>query len=222
MAQDTPTKVIRIVVVDDHPLVREGLSALIHKQPHMTLCGEAEDAPAALRLIGEVRPDVALVDITLKDGNGLDLIKNIRTRYPDVRVLVSSMHDEDLFAERALHAGALGYVHKQQGIGKLIEAIERVLEGGIYLSEGSSQRLLARYAKAGDRSTASPLSALSDREVQVFEFLGQGLGTREIAQKLHLSPKTVERYRENIKHKLGLPNAHELIRHATRYVLEMG
>lgn len=186
----------------------------------MVVCGEAEDEPSALRMIRETEPHVVVTDLSLKSGSGIDLIKQIRARFRSVRILVSSMHDEDLYAERALQVGAMGYINKQESCQRIVEGIRSVIDGRIYLSERMANRLLSRVAGRHPENEVSPVDALTNRELQVFEMLGQGNSVREIARRLHLSPKTVERYRENLKHKLGLSSASELLRHATQWVLE--
>jgi DNA-binding NarL/FixJ family response regulator len=176
--------------------------------------------PQAIRVIHEVRPDLVIVDMTLKNGSGLELIKEVKAMYPDVRMLVASMHDETLFAERALRAGAMGYVNKQEATRQLTKAIHQVMKDKIFLSEAMTDRMLCRSVGSDNYSDKSPIETLSDRELEVFELIGQGETTRNIAEKLHLSPKTVETYRENIKDKLNLENATELTRHAVQWVLE--
>ena len=213
---------IRIMIVDDHPLIREGLRSLITKQPDMEIIGESDDEDTALRLVRQERPDVMIIDISLKQGTGIELIKQVHAMDKRIKMIVSSMHDERLFAERALKAGALGYLNKQESSRRVLEAIRCVMEGEVYLSDQMSQHLLASLAGRGLKRDQSPIETLSDRELQVFELVGQGLAVREIAERLHLSPKTVERYRENIKHKLNLESASKLVREATQWVLENG
>lgn len=214
------TGTIRILVVDDHQLVRRGLSVLISAQPDMEVIAEADGPPAAMKLFHEHRPDLVIVDLSLHEGSGLELIKDINAQQTCAKVLVCSMHDELLYAERALRAGAHGYVSKEAGVEELLAAIRRVLDGRVYLSERMTDRMLSRTVGALDDVRQSPVETLSDRELEVFEEIGKGVGTREIAQKLVLSPKTVETYRENIKAKLNLKNATELTRHAVQWVLE--
>ncbi len=211
----------RILIVDDHPIVRRGFRELVAHEPDLLVCGEAEDAPQALQQIEATRPDVVVIDLTLKSGHGLELIQEIKARDGRIKMLVSSMHDESLFAERALRAGASGYVSKQESADKIIDAVRRVLRGEIYLSPRMANRLLHRVA-SGEPLGKNPIESLSDRELEVFEMIGQGLTTKQVAGKLELSPKTVETHREKIKTKLRLRNSIELSRHATQWVLENG
>lgn len=211
---------IRVLIVDDHALVREGLQALIAQQPDMLICGQAEDEPTALRLVRETLPHVMVTDISLKSGSGIDLIKQVRARHRETRILVTSMHDENLYAERAIQAGAMGYINKQESTERVVDGIRTVLNGQIYLSDRMANRLLSRVVGRPAEVKSSPVESLTNRELQVFEMLGHGNSVREIARRLHLSPKTVERYRENLKQKLGLNSASELLRHATQWVLE--
>ena len=209
----------RIFLVDDHPLVREWLINLINRQPDLAICGEAEDAPRALSAVADLRPDVAIVDLSLTTGSGLELVKDIRALAPEVAVIVLSMHDEALYAERALRAGARGYVMKRESTKKILAAIRRVLEGGVHVSDDfaavMAEKLVGGRAKpAGDQPIAT---LLSDRELEVFRMLGQGRGTPQIAESLGLSLKTVQAYCARIKEKLGLGNATELLREALRF-----
>ena len=216
MGQDAPTvakgsKRTRILLVDDHPLVRERLAEIINRETDLTVCGEAEDRHDALEAIKARRPDLAIVDITLKSSDGLELIKDIRARWPNLRILVVSMHDESLYAERVLRAGALGYITKQEATRKILQAIRRVLAGNIYLNERIATHILRRLTADPSAVAATPAEVLADRELQVFELTGRGLNTREIAARLHLSPKTVETYRTRIRHKLELKDGSELL-----------
>lgn len=207
----------KVFLVDDHPLVREWLTNLIHQQPDLVVCGEAETPAKAMEAIASQKPDVAIVDISLKDGSGIELIKNIRMLRTPVAVIVLSMHDESLYAERALRAGARGYIMKRETAKKVIVAIRQVLEGKMYLSE----RLKALFAEKfveGETAAASPsIEQLSDRELEVFQMLGQGCETRQIAETLHLSIKTVQAFCARIKQKLKLGSATELLREAIRW-----
>jgi len=207
----------RILIVDDHPMMRQGLAQLINSEPDLTVCCEADTARQAFDAIARGQPDLALVDISLPDKSGLELIKDLRAIHPDLRVLVVSMHDESLYAERVLRAGGRGYVMKQEGGKKLMEAIRHVLSGQIYVSEKMSARILEIFSGGRRDSSGSPIGQLTDREFEVFQRIGQGKGTREIAEHLHLSVKTVEVYRAKIKEKLGIKNATDLVRFAVRW-----
>jgi DNA-binding NarL/FixJ family response regulator len=217
---DARTRPARVLIVDDHPIVREGLALLISSQPDLEVCGSAEDVATAGQLVDELKPDLAIVDLSLKGSSGLELIKRIKAKHLSVRILVSSIHDESVYAERALHAGAMGYVNKQEATRTLLGAIRRILDGRVYLSERMADRLLCRAVGGGERVEASPIESLSDRELEVFELIGQGLSTNEIAAKLHLSSKTVETYRDRIRLKLDLSTGSQLARHALLWVLE--
>jgi DNA-binding NarL/FixJ family response regulator len=217
----TLNKPIQVLIVDDHALVREGLRSVIERQDDMQVCGEADDAAGALRIVAEEPPDVAVVDLTLRSGSGLELIADLRARRDTLRIVVSSMHDETLFAERALAAGAMGYVHKQEGSQRVVEAIRRVAQGDVFLSDAMAQHLLSRVTTSNN-SPQTPIESLTNRELEVFELIGHGHSARQIAERLHLSPKTIDRYRENIKHKLRLASASEVLRHATHWVLQLG
>jgi DNA-binding NarL/FixJ family response regulator len=213
----------RVLIVDDHPAVREALALRIGQQRDLEVCGEAADTGEALRLIADARPDVAVVDITLKTGNGIDLIKRIRDRDDRVRILVWSMHSESLYAERALRAGALGYITKDQATDQIVEAVRRVLAGKVWLSEAMAERLLRRAVGRGRHEvTRSPLDVLADRELEVFRLIGQGVKTAEIAERLHLSVKTVQTYRDRIRQKLDLDDGTNLTHYATQWALENG
>ena len=208
---------VRIFLVDDHPLVREWLTNLIQQQPDFVVCGESEDAPHALQAISAAKPDVAIVDISLKCGSGIDLIKNIKRLQPNVATLVLSMHDERLYAERALRAGARGYIMKRETAKKVIAVIRQVLDGKIYISESLTELFASRFLDGRLLSSKSPVEQLSDRELEVFQLLGQGYETRQVAQTLHVSMKTVQVYCARIKEKLKLANAAELLREAVRW-----
>ncbi len=212
--------IVRILLVDDHALVRHGLAQLISDESDFEVCGEATNADEALLRVEELKPDLAVIDISLKGGNGIDLIKRIRAKNETIKMLVSSMHDESLFAERALQAGARGYINKQESTEKVIDAIRSVLEGHIYLSAEMTDRLLHGLATGKRPHEFSSINKLSDRELEVFEMIGKGSSTRDIAVKLHLSIKTIETHREHIKDKLGLKNGAELSCHAVKWVLE--
>jgi DNA-binding NarL/FixJ family response regulator len=207
---------VRLLVVDDHPIVRMGIRQMVANEPGLAICGEAESASEALELLKSSKPDLALVDLSLEDGSGLDLIRAFREVSPDTRVLVLSMHDEALFAERALRAGARGYIMKQEAIGGLVHAIQEVLAGRRYVSQRMSQHLLERLGHEA-AVTESRLGNLTDRELEVFSLIGRGLSTAAIADRLHVSIKTVETYRSNIKTKLHLKDATDLIRFAATW-----
>jgi DNA-binding NarL/FixJ family response regulator len=208
----------KIFVVDDHPVMRRGYSYLIGAEMDMEICGEAESARAALEQMGEASPDLALVDLTLKGMGGLELIKRLQAQYPDVRVLVVSMHDETLYADRALRAGARGYIMKDEVESAIVKAIRRILDGGVYVSDALSTKILLQYTGAVPGKGESPLDRLSDRELEVFESMGRGYGTREIAERLALSPKTIDSYRSRIKDKLAIDRNSELTRRAVIWV----
>lgn len=215
----TPNKArpARVVIIDDHPAVREALTLRLAQHPDLEVVGEADDYASALKLIAETRPDLVILDIGLKSGNGLDLLKRLRQRGDQTRVLIWSMYQESLYAERALRAGALGYVTKERATEELISAIRQVLQDKVYLSPAMTELLLARTV-GGRARTSSPEECLSDRELEVFRLLGQGLTNRAIAEHMKLSPKTVETYRQRIKEKLGVATTAELVRHAVRWV----
>jgi DNA-binding NarL/FixJ family response regulator len=215
-------KTVKILIVDDHPIVREGLAARLGRQPDFEVCGEAEDVADALEKVKTARPDVVIVDLSLKSGQGLDLIKRIKALDMDTKMLVSSMYDESLYAERSLRAGAMGYVNKQEVSEKIIDAIRQVVDGKIYLSPRMTERLLQRAVGAAPQLVQSPFETLTDRELEIFKMIGKGMTTRQIANDLHLSVKTVETHRENIKGKLNLPNSAELSREAVQWVMENG
>jgi len=213
----SPVAKNRVFLVDDHPLVREWLTSLINQQPDLIVCGEADDPPEALRGIAAALPDVAVVDISLKSGSGLELIKQMKSSHPNVAVVVLSMHDESLYAERALRAGASGYVVKRDTPKKVVAAIRRVLDGQLYVSERFAALMAQRFIKGRQPLPGSPVEQLSDRELEIFDLLGQGTGTRQIAEKLRVSIKTVQAYCARIKDKLHVQNATELLREAIRW-----
>lgn len=213
-------EVYKVLIVDDHPIVREGLDRLLSRQKDLVVCGQAEDASQALSLLETARPDLAIVDISLASGNGLDLVRQMRAEDTDIKILVSSMHDETLYAERALRAGARGYINKQQATEKIVEALRRILGGRIYLSDRMTDRLLSRVADSSEEQKKISVDRLSNRELQVLERIGSGLGTAEIATRMNLSVKTVETYRQRIRQKLSLKNGAALASFASRWVLE--
>ncbi len=207
-----------VFVVDDHPIVREGLADLVNKEEDLVVCGWAEDIPQTLKAIREAPPDVVTVDISLEGASGLELIKEIKTQFPNLPVLALSMHRESLYAERALRAGARGYITKHEATKKVIVALRKVLNGQVYLSDAMKEKLL--YNFVGDRTSEggiSPIKRLTDRELEVFSLLGQGMATRQIAERLYLSVKTVETYRSRIKEKLNLSSGSELLRCAFQW-----
>lgn len=215
----TATALIRILIVDDHPVVREGLAMQIATQSDLEVCGEAEDVPAALALVTSVQPDLVIIDISLKKGTGLDLIRRIKDRNDPVPILVWSMYPENLYAERALRAGAQGYLHKGRATSHLLDAIRAVLAGKVYVSNEMADDLLNRVI-GGKVVQRSPMDLLSNRELQAFELIGQGQTTEKIAVLMNVSPKTVETYRARIKEKLNLNNVTELVQRAAQWVLE--
>lgn len=207
----------KVFLVDDHPLVRDWLANLINQQADLQICGEAENSGQALRLIAAAKPDIAVVDISLEHGSGLELIKDIRALHPQVAVLVLSMHDESLYAERALRAGARGYVMKREVTKKVLEAVRCVLDGKLFLSEKAALTMAENFAEGRPPASLSPVEHLSDRELEVFQLLGRGYGTREIAKELNVSFKTVQSFCARIKDKLKLANINELLREALRW-----
>ncbi|HWM70616.1 MAG: hypothetical protein QOI59_5183 [Gammaproteobacteria bacterium] len=211
---------VSIAIVDDHPLVREGLSARISAQPDMEVCGEADDIESALELVVTKRPSLVIVDIALRDGHGIDLIKRIVAAGVHTRMLVVSAYDESLFAERALRAGALGYINKQELQGKVVEALRTVLRGERYLSSAMAQRLIAQAI--GSKAAQGGTEALTDRELQIFQLVGRGKSTREIAHELNVSVHTIDSHREHIRAKLDLRNGTELIQRAVQWHIENG
>jgi DNA-binding NarL/FixJ family response regulator len=211
------TSKIKIVLVDDHPLVREGLVNLIRQQPDLEVCGEAATEPEALTLIGAVQPDVAIIDISLEKGSGLELIKSLKTMHPGVAMLVLSMHDELLYAERALRAGARGYIMKREAAKKVIQGIRTVREGRLFVSDQVAARMAEKFVEGPTVAAPSPIEQLSNRELEVFQLLGRGRNTRQIAEHLNVGFKTVQAYCARIKEKLKLANANELLREAVRW-----
>jgi DNA-binding NarL/FixJ family response regulator len=207
----------RVFLVDDHPLVREGLANLINGQNDLIVCGEAEDSAGAISGIAKTRPDVALVDISLKNESGLELVKNLDSQFPLVAWIVLSMHDEALYAERALRAGARGYVMKRESTKSVLASIRRVMEGGVYVSERVVNSMARRFSSSPKRVEISPVERLSDRELEIFRLLGQGRTTAQIAEDLHLSLKTVQAYCARAKEKFGVSSLGELLRAAIRW-----
>lgn len=206
----------RVVLVDDHPLFRQGLAQMLAVEPGLLVCGEAADAPQAKRVVAAQRPDLVIVDISLASGDGIELVKDLQAMHPGLPMLVLSMHDEVLYAERALRAGARGYVMKRASTGEVLTAIRQVLAGEFYVSPDIKNRLLQRLTVAGF-TPASPLEMLSDRELEVYRLTGDGLTLPQIAKHLQISPSTVESHRARIKAKLGLRTREELVRHAVQW-----
>ena len=207
-----------IFLVDDHPLVREQLKSLLEREADLAVCGEAGDGPGALELIGKQKPNLVILDISLKRSHGLELLKDMRLRHPAAQVLVLSMHDEALYAERALRAGARGYITKEEAPEQVLSAVRKVLAGEIYLSPQMANRMMQKVAGGKKNPTASPAEILTDREIQVFEMIGRGRGTRQIAEDMRVGIKTVESYRARIKEKLLLSDANDLLQHAIQWV----
>jgi DNA-binding NarL/FixJ family response regulator len=213
------TKKSRVFVVDDHPIVRQGLALLINREADLIVCGEAEDAHTAVQAVATAKPDILVVDISLNGPDGLDLLKDVRTRYPGLPVLVLSMHDESIYAERALRAGAQGYIMKQEATEKVLVALRRILSGEIYVSERIANRMLQRYIGSPSSARPSTIADLTDRELEVFRLIGEGHSTRQIAEELHISVKTVESYQAHIKEKLSLRSGRELVQHAIQWTV---
>jgi DNA-binding NarL/FixJ family response regulator len=203
----------KVLLIDDHPIVRQGLALFINREPDLVVCGDADGAASGMQAIRETTPDFVVLDISLSGPDGLELLKTLRTEYPNLPVLVLSMHDESVYAERALRAGANGYIMKQEATEKVLIAIRHILRGDVYLSERLTRRMLQQFVH-GSISPRDPLAKLSDRELEVYRLIGAGHGTRQIADELHVSTKTVESYQAHIKEKLSLRNARELVQHA--------
>jgi len=208
----------RVMIIDDHVIVRQGLTHLINQERDLTVCGEAEDGLKGLSEADRLLPDVLLLDISLPGMNGIEFIKNVKARHPDLPIVVLSMHDESLYAERALRAGALGYLMKKSSSDEVIAALRKVLNGEFYLSGQTGSALLKKFLGGAHTQSLSPVSVLSDRELEVFEMIGRGKTTRELADALHLSTKTIDAHRMHIKEKLNIHSVTELIQHAVRYV----
>jgi DNA-binding NarL/FixJ family response regulator len=218
MAMKNKNSPRRILIVDDHPMMRTGLAQLINNEPDLKVCAEADTSGQAVAAAMKLKLDIALLDISLPDKNGIELIKDLRALKPELPLLVVSMHDETVYAERVLRAGARGYIMKQEGGQKFLQAIRQVLDGRIFVSDKMSARILEVFSGRPTGESSSPVRRLSDREFEVFQFIGQGIGTRDIAGRLHLSVKTIEVHRANIKGKLHLKTATELVRYAVRWV----
>jgi len=206
-----------VLLLEDHPIVRQGLEQMINHEPDLHVCGTAEDAEKALAEIESLRPDLLLLDISLQGANGLEVLKLVRERHPELRVLILSMHDERLYAMRALGAGAAGYVMKQEATENVLTAIRRVLDGDVYLSAQMERKSMQQFVGRRAIPKGTPLEDLSKRELEVFELIGRGQRTKQIAEALHVSVKTVESHRQHIKEKLGLSNGQELVQHAIQW-----
>jgi DNA-binding NarL/FixJ family response regulator len=222
MAQAKPTQPkdnrTRVLLVDDHAVVRFGIKQLIDLEPDLVVCGEEEDAAKALSAIERLKPNLVIADISLKDSSGLELMRNIKAQYSGLPVLVVSAHDETIYAEIAFRAGALGYLTKESALEKIVTAVRRVLSGAIYVSDALGAKMLQQQVRGQKDINESPVKGLSDREMEVFQLIGRWKKTKEIAQELHLSIKTIEYYREQIKRKLNLNSASELTHYATAWV----
>jgi DNA-binding NarL/FixJ family response regulator len=208
----------RIFLVDDHPITRQGVVVLINQEPDLEVCGEADSAPKAFDLLQKSKADLAVVDISLKTTSGIELTKNLKVLLPDLPVLIMSMHDESLYAERALRAGAKGYVMKQEASDNILIAIRRILDGELYLSEKMKEKMLHRLVHNRKDEVVFSIDTLSDREMEVFQLIGNGFSTRQIATKLNLSVKTIDSYREHLKLKLHIEKGADLVRHAIQWV----
>lgn len=220
--KSSENKVTRIMIVDDHPMMRSGIAAQIANEPDMEVCGEADDVEPALRMVSETSPDLIIVDLSLKSGHGIDLVKRLHERNSNAKMLVNSMYDDTVYAERALQAGAMGYLNKQSAGESLITAIRTVLAGKIYLSPEMTDRVLKRQMGGVIQPGKSPIQNLSNRELEVLTLIGQGKTTGAIADILLLSVHTIDTYREKLKMKLHLANSAELNRYAAQWVLENG
>jgi DNA-binding NarL/FixJ family response regulator len=206
-----------VFIVDDHPIVRQGLTLIINQEPDLSVCGDADEMHSALSAIAASKPDILILDISLNGPDGLEVLKNVRLNAPHLPVLILSMHDESLYAERALRAGANGYVMKQEATEKVLVALRRILSGEIYVSDKIANCMLQHYVRGGTAAENSSVAELTDRELEVFRLIGHGYGTRQIADTLHLSVKTVESYQAHIKEKLSLRSARELVQHAVEW-----
>jgi DNA-binding NarL/FixJ family response regulator len=214
-------KKYRVLLVDDHPIIRQGLSLLIDREPDLSVCGEADGSHSAIHAVTTLRPDLVILDISLSGPDGLDVLKEIRMKTASLPVLILSMHDETIYAERAMRAGANGYIMKQEATEKVLVAIRRILQGDVYLSDRLTNTMLQQYVRGAPAARSSPLLNLTDRELEVFRLIGVGHGTRQIADELHLSVKTIESYQAHIKEKLALRNARELVQHAIEWTVNL-
>jgi DNA-binding NarL/FixJ family response regulator len=214
----TNEKKAKILIVDDHPIVRQGLTELVNHEKDLVVCGQAEDANQAMKAVKELKPDLVIVDISLKETSGMELIKDLNAQYPNLPVLALSMHDESLYAERVLRAGARGYIMKAEATEKVIIAIRKILSGEICISDKMASKMMRKLIGGNSEINASPVDLLSDRELEVFQLIGKGFGTRQIAERLFLSIKTIETYRAHIKEKLDLADSAELLQYAIQWV----
>lgn len=210
----------RVLIVDDHPLMRQGLAQLINQQPDLAVCGEAEDVPQALKQASELKPDVVIVDLSLRGSDGIDLIRSLHLQFAQLPVLVLSMHDEAIYAERALRAGAWGYIMKQEATNQVLSAVRRVLVGEIHVSRHVSSRIIQGMVGRSESSKRSPIERFSDRELEVFRKIGRGAATKDIAAELHLSVKTIETYCAHVKEKLRLRSQRELVQYAIQWIMQ--
>ena len=215
------TRKCRVLLIDDHPIVRQGLALLIDREGDLSVCGEADGAHSAFHAIETLRPDIVVLDISLSGPDGLDVLKEIRMKTASLPVLILSMHDESIYAECAMRAGANGYIMKQEATEKVLVAIRRILQGEVYLSDRLTNTMLQQYVRGVSPTKMSPLVSLTDRELEVFRLIGEGHGTRQIADDLHLSVKTIESYQAHIKEKLALRNARELVQHAIEWTVNL-
>lgn len=217
----TQARKFRVLLIDDHPIVRQGLALLIDREPDLCVCGESEGANTAFHCITTLKPDLVVLDISLAGPDGLDILKEIRLNSASLPVLILSMHDETVYAERAMRAGANGYIMKQEATERVLVAIRRILQGEVYLSERLTNAMLQQFVRGTSPAKSSPLVSLTDRELEVFRLIGEGHGTRQIADELHLSVKTIESYQAHIKEKLSLRNARELVQHAIEWTVTL-
>ena len=218
----TTTTKSRVLVVDDHPIVRQGLAQMINREPDLMVCGEAEEARSAFQAMATLQPDIVVIDISLNGPSGLEILKTIRQTDPRLKVLILSMHDEIVYAERALRAGANGYIMKQEATEMVLVALRRILAGDVYVSNRVASRMLKQLVGGVPTARKSPIDDLTDRELEVFRLIGEGHGTRQISDDLHLSVKTVETYQSHIKEKLGLKNSRELVQYAIQWNISEG
>jgi DNA-binding NarL/FixJ family response regulator len=213
---------LRVVIVDDHPITRHGLTALVNAQRNLEVCGEADSAANATEVIARLDPDLAIIDVSLPTTNGIDLTKTLKAQRPNLPILIVSMHDEALFAERALRAGAMGYVMKQEAADRISSAVQHLLRGELYLSEKMQEQIVRRARNRKQNGVVYSIDTLSEREMEVFKLLGNGFSTRQVAEQLKLSTKTIDSHREHLKMKLGLTSGTELVRHAVQWVRASG